>query len=289
MKSKEIFASIAAGLICLSVLVTASSAATPILALPRGLAVDAQGNLYVANSGGNNILVYGSGYGLQKSKTISAGVSVPWGVAFDAEGDLWVANNASNNITEYDAGVLNPTTIITKQITAPEALAFDGLGNLWVQNNATYLTVYEPSYIYASPASLLQSISPGGTIYGIAVAARALITGSPDVVSISPEFSALLGGTLASTPLTPYTGFAMASDVSGRFYMANLDGSVILTAPAQSGNGQGVITFKAFLQLPFTPSGIAVDNVRNRVYFSNYNGNSISVYNTAGTLLHVIQ
>jgi hypothetical protein len=40
----------------------------------------------------------------------------------------------------------------------------------------------------------------------------------------------------------------------------------------------------AFLQLPFVASGIAIDNMRGRVYFSNYNGNSIAVYSTAGAL-----
>jgi len=61
----------AATVLCLLVFATASFAVTPTIDLPRGLAVDAKGNLYVANVGGNNILVYSPGYVLQKSKTIT--------------------------------------------------------------------------------------------------------------------------------------------------------------------------------------------------------------------------
>jgi hypothetical protein len=43
-----------------------------------------------------------------------------------------------------------------------------------------------------------------------------------------------------------------------------------------------------FLQLHFLISGIAIDNARGRVYIANYYGNSISVYSTAGVLLHTI-
>ncbi len=81
----------------------------------------------------------------------------------------------------------------------------------------------------------------------------------------------------------------MACDASGKIYVGNLDNSVTLVTPAQAGDGQGSITVGTFLQLPFAPSGIAIDNARGRIYFSNYNCNSISVYSTAGTLLHVIQ
>jgi DNA-binding beta-propeller fold protein YncE len=41
--------------------------------------------------------------------------------------------------------------------------------------------------------------------------------------------------------------------------------------------------------LGFNGEGIAVDNVRGRVYISNQLGNSIAVYNTSGALLKTIQ
>ena len=287
MKSKKTFARIAT---VVATLVTASFAATtPALEFPRGLAVDSKGNLYVANSAGNNILVYSPGYTLQKSKTITAGITTPWGVAFDPIGDLWVANNGSNSITEYNAGTQYTSTTISKGILSPEALVFDSAGNLWVQNNATYLTVYESANPYGAPVNLLQTITPGGTIYGLAFGAGALSIGTPSKVLINAEGSALINGLLNPIPLSSNTGFAMACDASGKIYIGSLDNSVTLVTPAQVSDGLGSIMVSTFLQLPFAPSGIAIDNVRNRVYFSNYNDNSISVYNTAGTFLHLIQ
>jgi DNA-binding beta-propeller fold protein YncE len=279
----------AAILLCLLAFATAGFAVTPTIDLPRGLAVDATGNLYVANSGGNNILVYSPGYVLQKSKTITSGISTPWGVALDPIGDLWVANNGSNSITEYNGGAQDTGSTISKSILSPEALVFDSAGNLWVQNNAMYLTVYESARTYGAPVNLLQTITPGGTIYGLTFGAGALSIGTKSEVLINAEGSALFVGLLNPLPLSSNTGFAMACDASGKIYIGNLDNSVTLVTPAQAGDGQGTIIVKTFLQLPFAPSGIGIDNVRGRIYFSNYNNNSISVYSTAGALLHEIQ
>ena len=77
------------------------------------------------------------------------------------------------------------------------------------------------------------------------------------------------------------SGYSLATDASGKMYMANFDGSVnVLTPP---------LTEKLFVQLNFLAAGIAINNVRGRVYLSNETGNSIAVYSTAGELLHTIQ
>src|SRR5215469_1071894 len=60
-----------------------SYAATQPLSYPKGLAVDSKGNLYVANSGGNDILIYNSSYVQITSATITSNISNPTGVAFD--------------------------------------------------------------------------------------------------------------------------------------------------------------------------------------------------------------
>jgi sugar lactone lactonase YvrE len=82
--------------------------------------------------------------------------------------------------------------------------------------------------------------------------------------------------------LTDGSGAALAADAKNNFYFASTDGSVYVANP----DGR---VGHPFPQLPFVAAGIAIDNMRGRVYFSNYNGNSIAVYSTAGALLTTIQ
>lgn len=301
----QIFKSIArtaAALVCPMVLASLTLAATnPPIVLPRGLALDSKGNLWVVNSGGNNILAYNlSTYAPEPAKTIIVGINHPWGVAVDRWGHVWVSNQGTafvaSTITEYAVGQRNPIATLTNDIANPEALAFDPVGDLWVQTNFAQATpnfkvfTPPPGEAFGPPASLATTVTPGGTLYGFAFGATGIMIGSPTGAIVGSAGPALLFGQLNGSLGVPYsTGFAIASDASGKFYVANLDGSVQIVTLAQDTNGVGSVTPTTFLQLPFAPSGIAIDNARGRIYFSNYNSNSISVYSTAGVLLHVIQ
>ena len=84
---------------------------------PSGLALDAKGNLYVANEYGNQVLVYNPNYVLQTTKSITSGLNAPTGVAFDSKGNVYVANFNNANINQYSpAGVLNTRFSITDGI-----------------------------------------------------------------------------------------------------------------------------------------------------------------------------
>lgn len=277
---KSSFARIASIMLCLIAFVSASFATTKPLSYPRGLAVDAKGNLYVANSGGNDILVYSPSYGQMTSKTITQNVSNPTGVAFDTLGNLWVANyGGGGSITEYTGGKQNSANTITNGILGPNAIAIDGLGNIWVENDYINVTVYGSNNGFAPPTTLLRTLTPAAPIYGIALVNGTFSWGGNSVVSFDAATPALMSGALCCV-YGPGTGFALAGDAHGNFYQGNLDGSVDYAVP-------GITS--SFLQLSFTPSGIAVDSVRGRLYISNQNGNSISVYSTAGALLKTIQ
>jgi secreted PhoX family phosphatase len=166
MKPKNQFARMIVTVLCLLAVASASFAKTNPLSYPKGLAVDSKGNLWVANSGNNNILAFSPGYALQTADTITEGVSNPSGVAFDAQGNLWVANYGTSNggangsVSEYVKGKQNTTASIISGILGPEAIAVDGLGNVWVENDFSNVTVYAASYVYAQPYSLVRTLTP---------------------------------------------------------------------------------------------------------------------------------
>lgn len=269
-------------------------AATHPLILPRGLALDSSGNLYVANTGGNNVLVFSPSYSELSGKTITVGINAPTSLAFDSLGNLWVANShpsnggANGSISEYTAGVQNGSYTITKGINNPFSIAIDGIDNLYVNNDQTTLTVYRPTSPFNPPSSALLTDSPanGTTFFGVFASSGLVFVGATD---------------LNGAPLTMYDteiyffetgafeyefgGFqplALASDASGNVYFANVDGSIDQLP------GRGSIP-AMILQVSFVPTGIVVDSKRGRIYLSNYNANQISVYDMGGTLLKVIQ
>jgi sugar lactone lactonase YvrE len=132
---------------------------------PSALAFDANGNLWVANGGGNTIVEFTasqlltSGTPTQAVKLSDSSGSLvePSALAFDPGGNLWVVNSASSgqpSVVEFGTSQLaaggTPTSAVTLtddgagSLAGALALAFDPSGNLWVANgNADRDTVVE--------------------------------------------------------------------------------------------------------------------------------------------------
>ena len=124
---------------------------------PEGVAVDAAGNLYIADSANNCIrkvsngvitTVAGTGwpgYSGDNGPATSAQLSDPWGVAVDVSGNLYIADEGNNLIRKVSSGVITtvagsgaygysgdngPAT--SAQFDGPSAVAVDAAGNLYI-------------------------------------------------------------------------------------------------------------------------------------------------------------
>jgi hypothetical protein len=84
-RNSKIARTIASVLMSLLFLTAVSPAATKPITAPEGRA-RFQGNLYVANYSGNEILIYSPSY--QQMKSITKSVSGPAGIAFDPSREL---------------------------------------------------------------------------------------------------------------------------------------------------------------------------------------------------------
>jgi len=262
--------------VCLGLAATSFAGTNPLIE-PNGLAVDASGNLYVANTGTNSILKFNSNYVQQTGSTITKSITHPTAVSVDPLGNIWVANWATNggSITEYQGTKQDMTGTITEGVDEPLAIATDGMGDVWVQNSASYVDVYSQPALGASGGpSLQQSFNVTGPLNGIAVQENTVALGTAGLgVVFGPALSTIITGTLNVTYTDEFsTGNQLAAGGKGKFYVADIGGSVAIIAP-----GANPV---AFITLTFTPAGIAVDKVNDRLYVSNFSDNYIQVYST---------
>jgi streptogramin lyase len=99
---------------------------------PRGITIDASGNIYTANINANNV-----------SKITPSGVSTilgttgttPSGITIDASGNVYTANQSSNNVTKITpSGV---STILGTTGTLPSGITIDASGNIYTANHGS--------------------------------------------------------------------------------------------------------------------------------------------------------
>jgi uncharacterized protein (TIGR03437 family) len=100
---------------------------------PGGIAADAHGNLYIADTGNNRIRVIGTNgdvhtiagagaadFGGDSGPALSALLNAPTGLLLDASGNIWVADTGNNRIRELSPG--SASTSVASQQVAPLAL-----------------------------------------------------------------------------------------------------------------------------------------------------------------------
>jgi sugar lactone lactonase YvrE len=99
--------------------------------VPRGLAIDNLGNLYITEQSTNSIsMITPSGV---KTTLVSTGLSTPWDITFGPDSNLYVTNYSSNIVSK----VIRTTGVVSTYaggFTNPTGLCFDNSGNLYVVN-----------------------------------------------------------------------------------------------------------------------------------------------------------
>jgi MBG domain (YGX type)/NHL repeat len=101
-----------------------------------GIAIDASGDVWTANSAGNSVLELNGSGALMGSYT-GGGLSAPVTLAVSGGGDVWIANgNNSVSLLSHAGAAKSPATGFTGGgLSAPTSIAIDNAGNIWVANS----------------------------------------------------------------------------------------------------------------------------------------------------------
>jgi lactonase family protein with 7-bladed beta-propeller/NHL repeat-containing protein len=216
---------------------------------PAGIALDATGQLYVANQG-NAITLYppGATGNAPPAATLagsSTGLNGPADIALGPAGQLYVTNALGNSITTYAPGATGnaaPTNTIAGSNTGlngPQGIALDAVGRLYVANQfGNSITVYAPG--------ATGNATPGATITG------------------------------ANTGLSGPEGIAF--DAAGRLYVANrANNSITIYAPGATGNASPVAALTGAATGLSAPTGIALDPL-GQLAVANFANLTVTVY-----------
>jgi hypothetical protein len=228
---------------------------------PFGIALDAKGNMYVANFYGGNFVVFaaGSNGNVAPISTVSGDktrLGFPSGVALDAKSNIYIANEAESpnrpdSVLVYAAGSngnVAPIATISGSKTGlagPLAVALDDRGNLYVANRAIISGVGEtiteyaagsngnvaPIATIATPAGLIApqglALDPTNDIYATYVPTACLDNACGLSLLVFPPGSngyAVPSATIAGPKTQLVQPAGVALDHKGNIYVVNLIG-----------------------------------------------------------------
>jgi hypothetical protein len=182
---------------------------------PSGLATDASGNLYVANEGAANILVFAPPYNTTPTTLDDPG-QYPADVAVDSQGNVAACNLYSNsvagNVAFYPAGSTSSTnTLSSASLGEVYFCAFDANGNLYLDGiDSTYSYFVAGEVVGGINGTGIATLTTSNTILypgGVQVTTGGQIAfmdqgpGSA-IYTYNPPVSGSLGSPVTTTPLS---------------------------------------------------------------------------------------
>lgn len=151
------------------------------LNFPEGIAVDAQGNVYIADTANHRIRevsngiistvagTTGLGYNGDNIQATQATLLYPQAVAVDSQGNLYIADTQNQRIRKVSGGIITTVagngtagysgdkgSAVAAQINGPKGLAVDSTGNLYIADTGN-------SAIRRVSGSVISTVAGTGT------------------------------------------------------------------------------------------------------------------------------
>ena len=240
---------------------------------PKGVTVDAAGNLYIADNG-NQRVVKVAPNGTQT--TVGVGLNYPQGMTVDGAGNLFIADNNLNQVVEVPAGCTtsNCQRIIGSGLRSQLGVAVDGWGNVFIGDFLDHEVVEVPAN--GGPQTVVYSPGPSSNPVGLAVDAAGNVFIADFGLRQVVELPA--GCTSSSCQITVGSGWiqpeAVAVDAAGDVFVAD-EAPKIVEVPAGCTSNACQVTVSGILAY-----GVAVDEKGN-VFIPDLLGNQVVVVNRA--------
>ena len=237
----------------------------PGLVGPSGVAVDAAGNVYVADSRANTIKMW-TPAGNTTTTLVASGLNQPFGLAVDRRGNVFIADSGDNAVKVWSPASQSLTTLVASGLNDPVAVAVDGAGNVYIadsNNNAVKEWI-------AANNSVTTLVSSGLTYpQGVAVdaAGNVYIADSGDSQVKEWRAADQTVTTLVSSALN--NSFGVAVDGSGNVYIADTFNNLIKKWSVASNTVTTVISTGLHL-----PTGLAVDATGN-LYLADFANSAV--------------
>jgi hypothetical protein len=242
---------------------------------PWGVAVDGNGNIYVADTYNGEVKEMTPGCLSASCVTIlGGGFSGPEGVAVDGAGNVYVADFVARVVSKIPAGCTSASCVTTLGggFFQPWGVAVDGSGNAYVADDGNHAVKEIPAGCtsascvitlgggFSAPYGV--AVDAGGNVY-VADASKTAVLEIP-VGCASAGCVTTLGGGLSGP-----TGVAV--DASGSVYVADTNNNAVKEIPPGCTSSNCVITLQGGFN---TPQGVAVDGSGN-IYVGDLNNNAV--------------
>jgi len=197
------------------------------LSAPAGVAVDAAGNVFVADAGNNEVeeIPFGS----STPVVLASGYNSPFGIAVDKAGNVYVASQGYTQLRKIKAGGAG-TVNMGSGFSDPTGVAVDAAGNVYVADGGNNAIKKIPAGTNVPVAIGSGFNDPTGVAVDAAGNVYVADAGNNKVYEI------LVGGGAIVTLGTGFnTPFGVAVDASGNVFISAYGNNQVKEIPADGG------------------------------------------------------
>ena len=226
-----------------------------------GIAVDGAGNIYVADTFDNRVLMYtpsGMDY------TVGTGFNIPYAVAVDGARNVYVADTKNAQVEKIDA--TGAETIFASGFVYPEGVSVDSAGNVYVADNAT------PSGVGQTPAGIVFKYTPSGAqsivASGLLDPSSTAVDAAGNVYATGASNTTLVKIAPTGVQSTVVTGlnfpFEVAAAANGDLYIAHADATAeVLKVNRSAAPGLSFASTNVGSTSADSPQSVTVENIGN--------------------------